>query len=722
MELRYYWQILFKRWRTLLWIVGITVAATLLYSLIATPVFKFTSKIWIKTSDPKVKLLSVLPTDLSSLGAISSDLVMQGQLRIIQNYPLIKEMISELELKRKNGQPYAVQDILNPGSLALVIRKKGIAFRVPQSTSLIEVEAYSDQPSQAVAMANQVAEKFVDFYHDITRKEAEEVYQYILDQIPRMDAELRDAEKALYQFRIANQTGSISTYREKLISSLTTLEEGRDTAIRETFEAEKKVKEILTKLRSIPEFRQSAIGYESNPRIDYVRKKIVDQEADLASNTQKLTPEHLTVKQSEATVDRYKDILKKEIKETFSSRTKSRNSLYDTLAESLVNSEVNAALYKARQQSYDKLIPAKIAQLGELTQKEMDQVRLERRVTAIKDNFTKLLSDEQTAKLTKESYLSNALIVEKASLPEITEIIKRFRWFPQRRLLVILATVLSLLLGLTVISLQEYFDNSVSDPQETESLLKIPVLATLPQLDRLEPVNVIHILQQKLWQRGIWQIRAWMRKQKISSGILATTSACPREGKTLLTACLGQILAQDKYRVLLVDLNFVNPGLGKLWQLPPGPGICEVLQGRSLLTECLHAVGQGELHLLPNGRTIDLPLGYWDPDSLATILASLKPNYEFILLDLPEVGEGEGALFSSLADHTLMVIAAGQTPQDVVARALELVKRGYGQVWGLVLNNIPPSADPLTAWQSKLWQQIGQWVARLERFFGRSPN
>ena len=718
MELRHYWQMLVKRYRTLLWVVGVTVSVTLIFSLIATPVYEFTSKIWIRTSDPKSGILAVLPTDLASLGTISSDLVMQGQLRIIQSYPLLREVITNLRLEKKKGHPYAVQDILNPGSIGLILGKKGLTFRVPQSTQLIEVEAYSDLPGQAVEMANQVAEKFVDLYNDIIRDQAKKALEYLQAQIPQMEAELRDAERALYQYRIANQTSDISYYREKLISNLSTLEEGRDTAVRETLEAEKKIKEVLAKLKTLPEFRQASIGYEANPRIDYLRKKIVDLEAEVTANSQKLTPQHLTVKQGIATLGRYKDILRKEVKEILSSRTQSRNSFFDSLVESLGNAEINAAIYRARRQIYDQLIPAKTKQLGELTQKEMDQVPLERKVTAIKDNFTKLLSNRQTAKLALESSLSNAIIVERASLPELAEHIKRYRWFPQRGLLLILAMVLSLLTGLIIISFQEYLDNSVSDPQEAESAFKVPVLATLPELPQAEPFKVFKVTQSKPWQRSIWQIRALLRSQGISAGIIAITSAAPQEGKTILTASLGQVLALDKCRVLLVDLNFAHPGLGKLWQLPPGPGVCEVLQGTNLINKCLHATGPGELQILPNGRGDGLPLGYWDPGALATMLEPLKSDYDFILLDLPAVGEGEGALFTGLADHTILVIAARETPKNMVSRALEQINRCRGKVWGLVLNNVPQAPDQITA----LWAKVQPRIAQCTGWPGKFPQ
>lgn len=716
MELRHYWQIIVKRSRTLLWISGVTVGIVIILSLIVTPVYRFSSKIWIKTVDPKSGILTVLPAEFSSLGVINSDLVMQGQLRIIQNYSLMRDVIADLQLEKEKGQLYAVQDILNPSSLRLARQKKGVKVWIPQSTQIIEVEGFSEQPGQAVEIANQVAERFVKMYNDFFRRDAKQAYQFIETEIPKMDAQLRKAEEALQEFRAANHVSNIGYYREKLLSGLVTLEENKDSAARELMETEKKIKQTLVKLKKVPEFQNSSIGYQVNPRIDYLRKKIVDQEAEIASATQKLTPRHVNVQQLQSSVNRYKELLRKEIKETFNSRSTTRNTYHDSLVESLGNTDINLTMIQARQQIYQQQITDKQRQLDELSKIEMDQGPFERRVTAVKGALTKLLNDGQTAKLAAESSLSNAVVIEKAVLPSQADHIKKYRWFPKRTLMVMLAAVLSLLLGLTVIFFQEYLNDTVSGPQEAESAFELPVLANLPDLGRLELFNISTIMEQPAWQKGIWQLRAMLRSQKIFSGIIAITSALAKEGKTLVTASLGQVLSLDKCRVLLVDLNFIHPGLGDLWQLPPGPGLSEVLKGKISLNECIQALGSRELFILPNGQANGEPLGYWDPDKLAVRLAPLKSDYDFLLVDLPAIGGGEGALLTKLADQTLLVIAADQTPKNSVSRALEEIGRCQGQVGGLVLNNVRPTSDWLTDLWTKVPQLKDRWSGWQERF------
>jgi uncharacterized protein involved in exopolysaccharide biosynthesis/Mrp family chromosome partitioning ATPase len=718
MELRHYWQIIAKRYRTLLWISGVTVGLIIFLSLLVTPVYRFTSKIWIKTVDPKSGILSVLPSEFSAFGVVSSDLVMQGQFRLIQNYSLMRNVITDLKLKTAKEKLYAVQDILNPSSLKLARQKIGVKVSIPQSTPLLEVDGFSDEPAQAVEIANEVAEQFVKLYNDLFRREAKQAYQFIENIIPGMNAELQKTEEALQEFRSTNHVSNIGYYREKLLSSLVTLEDNKDSAGRELIETEKRTKQILGKLKKIPEFQNSTIGYQVNPRIDYIRKKIADIEAEIASSTQKITPRHVNVLQLQASLDQYKEQIRKEIKETFNTRTKTRNSYHDSLIEALGNADINLALIQARQQVFQQQIADKQQQLDQLSKIEMEQGPLDRRANAIKIALTKLLNDEQSARLASESSLSNAVVIEKAFLPSQADHLKKFRWFPKRTLMVILAAILSLFLGLMVIFFQEYLNDTIMGPQDAESALELPVLGNLPDLGDSKSLELSKIMEEPAWQEGIWHLRAMLRSQKISSGIFAITSALPKEGKTLVTASLGQVLALEQSRVLLVDLNFNNPNLGDLNQFPSRSGLREVLKGKISLNECIKPFGSGELYILPNGQANGEPLGYWDPEELAAVLVPLKSEFNFLLLDLPAIDKGEGALFTKLADQTLLVIAANQTSKNSASRALADISRFGGRVFGLILNNFRPASYSL----HELWTNIRNWQDQWIRWAKRFAN
>jgi uncharacterized protein involved in exopolysaccharide biosynthesis/MinD-like ATPase involved in chromosome partitioning or flagellar assembly len=706
MELRRYWQIILKRHRTLLWIIGVIVGVAILGSLITTPVYMFYSNVWIKTSDPKSSLVGNVPSELAGLGMISSDLVMYGQLALIKNLSLIQNAINELGLKDQNGQPYAAKDFLNPGSLALVSKKTGVTVKLLQNTQMIQVQGFSSSPQEAAEIANRVAAAFVDYYNGSIQTTAKQAHRFIQESIPRYSDQLRQAEEAVANFKVKNHISNISYYRERLLTALASLKDERDSNEREVKDIEKRIEQTVAKLKKIPEFRKSSLEYRTNPTLSYLREKLMDLESSLANTEAKVTPEHPASRQVRASLNKLKEEYKKQVASLLFTESTQRNSIYDSLLQSLGENEINLMVRTARRQVQNQLIVNKQEELDDLTRKEMALDPLVRQVSTLQTILNNLMNQEQVAKLASDLNLSNAIVAERAVVPTLKSHIKKYRWFPQRTQLVMFAFLFGLLLGLATIYFREYMDDSFSDPVEAETFLQLPVLAGLPELPPLETYTIKAIMGYPPWKQAVWALPDVLKPadQGTLAGIWAITSAGAREGKTLVAASLGWALASRGQRVLLVDLNFSHPTLSSLWQLPAGAGVREVLQGTASLTECVRRVEPGALHLLPNGKAEGIPWPQLGPAVLANWLASIKKDYEVLLLDLPGVGDGERAPWSALGEQTLLVMAAERTSRRQVARALEQIRRCQGRVVGMVLNGVK---------QHELWPIISPTIMKI---------
>ena len=689
MELRRYWQIILKRQRTLFLIVGWVVGLVILGSLLYPPIYHFSVDVWIKSRDVKSDVLEFTSSEFANLGMISSDLIMPGQLQLISQQEIIEKAIQRLNLEKSPGIPMPPQNLININRLKIIWSRLGAKVVNLQNTQILRITAYSSNPKQAVELANSIAQNFEDFYHEFYRQEGLRLVQFLKNQIPVVGARLAEAERKLYEFRIVNNTGDISYYREKLLTSLSTLEDGLDTVARSLPEAENQIKQSLEKLKKMPEFKQSMMTYEANPRIDYIRKKMVDLYSDLASTGEQVTPEYLSYKQHQARLEKLKQGLEKEIKVTLAQEQKSRNTNYDNLISSLITAEINLAVYKARQQSYMQQIVAKKQEISELNRREMEQLPLERPVTALQTAQKSLLSKIEMASLIANMPLSNAYIVAWAKEPPGANLIK-YKWFPARKILIPLSFLLSLTVGLWVIFLQEYIDDTLENAEHAELLLGKEVLATLPPLTPVQTATVAGAVTNLAWRNGIWQICSLLKSRGLESMLLGCTSPQSGEDKSRVAASLASALAQNNKQVILVDLDFFHPVMAKLWQLPPGPGMWEVMQGIHPLKKCLKLVGPQQLYLLPTGNIADFSQEKWDTGTLQHAIKELQSISPagIILLHLPAIGNGEGAPFVALADQTLMVIDSPHTPKDVVSRSLLLVERFQGNILGLILTGI----------------------------------
>ncbi|MFZ5447738.1 MAG: GumC family protein [Thermodesulfobacteriota bacterium] len=708
MELKRYWQIILKRRGTLLKIIGIIVATVILGSFIISPVYQFKCNIWVKTADPKVNLTG-MPENLATLGIIGSELVMYTQLAMIKNLSMIEDVIKKMELEKRKGILYGASEFLNPGSLDLIFNKKGVSVSPVASTQIIQVSGFSSSPQEAADIANQVADSFVSMYNQNIQTTAKQALGFIQESIPKVSAQLNQAEKALADYKVANHISNVTYLREKLLTNIATLQETKDTNETELAGIEKKVSGLQAKLKKIPEFQKGTQEYRTNATLEYIRQKLMDAESNMASGGIKAMPEYITQRQYRASIEKLKDEYRQQAAKLFYSETSTRNSVHTALIQTLVENEIDLAVRTARRQQINQNILDRQKELDDLTLKELQAMPLQREVTALQNTMANLLTQEQVAKMAAHMDLSNATIVERAVVPVQSDQIKRFRWFPKRKILTMFSLVFGLFLGMTTILFQEYLDDCLSDPGETEEYLKFPVLASLPELPPSETFDLDRIMSYPPWPQAIWSLPDMVRPagKEAPSGVWSITSTNPGEGKTLVAATLGWALASRGLRVLLIDLNFFHPTLSSMWGLAPGEGVKEILQETANLTDCLKQVGPGELYLLPNGRAQEVAWSQLDPKVLAQWLATVRPQFDVLLLDLPAVGSGEGAPLAALGEQILMVMAADHSPKTQVARALEQIQRCHGRIAGLVLNRykklelwplVSSTASTITSW------------------------
>lgn len=116
---------------------------------------------------------------------------------------------------------------------------------------------------------------------------------------------------------------------------------------------------------------------------------------------------------------------------------------------------------------------------------------------------------------------------------------------------------------------------------------------------------------------------------------IGITSANKREGKTLVASNMAVSLASAYHRTtVLVDLNFKNPQLHKIFDSPIAPGVVE-----AVTTKTLHVFPTGfeNLFLMPAGDCSAFTPGIQQTLFLREILHTLKGEFDTVILDMPSV-------------------------------------------------------------------------------------
>jgi polysaccharide biosynthesis transport protein len=164
------------------------------------------------------------------------------------------------------------------------------------------------------------------------------------------------------------------------------------------------------------------------------------------------------------------------------------------------------------------------------------------------------------------------------------------------------------------------------------------------------------------------------------------TSTRTGEGKTLLTANLGTILASDlKKPVLLVDANLHMPSLSQALGYPNMPGVAEIIEGRASLDEVLIALDTPGLSLLTAGVPTEYPDVSYNAPAFHHLLNTLRERFVFTLIEAPDMLTSSGGrLLAPHTDGILFVVrlyAAKRKPVEAAIQRLPSEK-----VIGVVFN------------------------------------
>lgn len=166
-------------------------------------------------------------------------------------------------------------------------------------------------------------------------------------------------------------------------------------------------------------------------------------------------------------------------------------------------------------------------------------------------------------------------------------------------------------------------------------------------------------------------------------------SALPGDGKTFTGVNLAFSMAREKdHSVLLVDGDVAKPHVSKLFGVDQEPGLLDLLTNPELdVRSVILPTDVPGLSLLPAGTQSESATELLASDRMAEVvsqLAAIDPSGIVLFDSLPILLTSESRVLTTLMGQIVLVVKAGETPQQAVMDALEAIGSDK-KVW-LVLN------------------------------------
>lgn len=173
--------------------------------------------------------------------------------------------------------------------------------------------------------------------------------------------------------------------------------------------------------------------------------------------------------------------------------------------------------------------------------------------------------------------------------------------------------------------------------------------------------------------------------------VVGVSSALTGEGKSLSAVNLAYSASQLGKQVLLIDCDMRRPSLSERLPIQKAPGLSDFLTGQISAAELIQLCGIKDnaqaFHVIAAGRIPPNPMELLSSVRMEKMLSLLRGKYDYIILDLPPVGEVSDALVAAkLTDGMLVVVRQNYCDRIALNAAVRQFEFVDAKILGVVFN------------------------------------
>lgn len=391
-----------------------------------------------------------------------------------------------------------------------------------------------------------------------------------------------------------------------------------------------------------------------------------------------------------AMINRYEELLKEKKKLSLSLQPGSIivqnldaqiNDSRNTIKNYLAGYKRNAGVAQTQLQDKVNQIQAKIANIPAY---ERDYINIKRQQSVKENLYLYLLKKKEEASVSYASNVTDNKIIAPAFVPEKPE-------SPKKMLVFVAFIVAGLILGTLYIYIKYFLNNKVLNKNEIEQAFGLPIMAEIYQENEKDKDLSLH--SRSILLEQIFNLRTNLRfllSEHTSSTTILITSSISGEGKTFMTAHLGNSLTVNNKKVLLLELDLRKPKLSRFLGEDNHIGITNYIVENRTIDEIIKKVpGSDNLFLISSGPIPPNPVELIEGNKMKVLITELKKRFDYIVIDTAPIGiVSDAKSLSPFVDCTLFVVRYNFTLKTKLASVAENVKDGFFKKTGVIFNGI----------------------------------
>lgn len=705
LDLRELWRIALKYRRTILLFAGIVIVTVVAATLIMRPVYKSTTVLEVS---PKTQA----PVQFQNFQNQQEDTAtfQRTQIEIIQSRAVAEAVVRRLNLGDHpafNGElqqrdlfaglrqlsamlltPVATgvrqlftgdtadladEPVSDQASLEmrrLVGALQGALTVTPiRASNLIEVSFESLDRELSAAVANAVADAYLELSARKRFELSSGAESYLKREIAELQAQLETSEKDLYAFARQNQVVDLEDKNNIIATRLTELNINLSKVQAERIAAESLYRQLAqANVESLPAVLQDA-------RITDLRGQLSTLRGEYAKMGQTYKAEYPRMQELQEQMDDVRKTLAQEL---------------GNLVESL---EVNYQQLTDREERLTAAVEQQKQDLLDLQDRAVQYNILKREWETNRQLYSGLLERMKEVGVAAGMERDTASVIDRALVPESP-------FSPSLSRNLAIATVLGLMGGIGLALLLNLLDNSVRDPEEIERLVHLANLGLVPRVNlKAQPTNIpVELMAHYQRDQGLSEAYRSIRTSLMfatpggAPKVLMVTSATPGEGKTTSIVSLGIVLAQTGASVLLIDGDLRKPRLHKVFNVPRGPGLTEYLVQGDM--DHFYATPVENLTLMASGTPPPNPAELLSSGATDRMFEEMSKRFDYVLIDsAPVMGLADPIVLSTKVKGVLLVSGSGIVSRGALREAVKRLRAVDAPLVGSLLNLVEPHSS-----------------------------
>ena len=350
-----------------------------------------------------------------------------------------------------------------------------LAVKPVVNSNIVTIGYNSANPKFAATVVNTVTKVYLEASHGLEKRQG--VLELYNEQLEESQSAIKKLEEEFHSLKQSASIVAIDDQIKLKLQELTALNTSLNQSRGERTEITRKIATLKDQIRDQPSEVLNAKATRANPRIDQLRTKLLDLEAEKAKQLEKFVPGSRKIKEFDDAIARIEEALGKEPLTVVDSQTVGTNTIRQNLVSSLYQSEADLNAKVARESVLIRQIEELKAELRRLDRHAMKLKEISGAISNAEKSYARYIDQREEARVAalSDPRMTNVRVVHYASIPEIPVI--------SRMSLIQIGGLLGLLMGLGLAFVLEFFDHSLGNKEDVEYYLELPLLASIPEMN-----------------------------------------------------------------------------------------------------------------------------------------------------------------------------------------------------------------------------------------------